>query len=305
MIIPWLRGVLQYDRAPLTWTIFFLCNYLFLVMSGSLNHTHREYFYKEENLRATAGYYYQFQGGRGFLEQSKVARWASMGLADPRFVESADRIHFQGDQVQLAEWQDHLREYRQGLGFLPSIVFGLSGRFHGLSNLISYQFLHSGIMHLLSNMFLLLIFGAAVEVMLGSLALVLIYFGSGIFAGIFYMWISGETLSPVIGASGSISGLMAFYILYEFRKTVAYFFFVSPLPGYHGVLHLSKYWMLPLFFLADLSSVIAGLIQETPTSGVASGAHIGGLLFGLTMGGIAKAYREHNPLPQILTLFRA
>jgi membrane associated rhomboid family serine protease len=310
MIFPWLRGLLGRDRAPLTWTLAFLCFYLFIALFGGMNWDAREFFYKQDSLELTGKIYYQFIGSRGNPPLNDLFPLAYRGLSDPRFIETADQLHFDGDEVQIKEWQSKLKDYRRALGILPSILFGLSGKFHGLPNLITYQFLHSGVFHLASNMFLLMIFGGAVELLVGSLGVVLIFLTSGIAGGLLFMALSGNTLSPVIGASGSISGLMAFYAVYEFRKAVPFFYFISPLPGYYGLIYLPRLLIFPLFFLADFSSLwadgmdsVGGWGAFTTQGGVAYGAHLGGLLFGASLGWMAKAYRTHRALPKVFSQY--
>ena len=308
MIVPWLQGFLSRHKAPLTWTLVLICTYLFLVMMTGQRGQHQRYFQKEQNAQLTETLYTQFlkQTQNPGVSTSSVN--VTEALTDSNFLEKAESFKFKGDVLKIQEWQKSLHEYRNSLGVLPSFVFGLSSKFHGLANLITYQFLHASVIHLLSNMFLLVVFGCAVETLIGSLGFIFLFVACGIAGGSFFLLLSQGSTVPVIGASGSISGLMAFYAVYEFRTHVRYYFFLSPLPDYHGVIYLSKYWIFPLFFLADLSSLYAESLEgfhSASSEGVAYAAHIGGMLCGIVLGYLAKSYKDSQQrLPSLLTHFK-
>ena len=102
----------------------------------------------------------------------------------------------------------NLNEIADRFGFVPTEAW----RYGGLTSLTSF-FLHGGIFHLVSNMYFLLIFGDNVEDFLGRgrwLALVLLATLTGDL--LHYVGEPHSTI-PAIGASGGISGLIAFYAL--------------------------------------------------------------------------------------------
>lgn len=75
--------------------------------------------------------------------------------------------------------------------------------------LVGYQFSHTDLDHLIGNMFLLLLIGPTCEKRLGSIRFALVYLTAG-----FISALGSVSLYPgsvLIGASGSISGLMAIY----------------------------------------------------------------------------------------------
>ena len=208
-----------------------------------------------------------------------LGAWA---LRDHAFLSQAEKIKLPGDLVELARWQGQIRSFRES--YFDQLVFrlGLSQVNKNSLSWITYQFSHSGFLHLVSNMIYFLIIGAAVEAMIGSAGLVALYMMGGFFAGIFFLLIKSHGGAvPVIGASGSISALIAFYVVFEQRSRIRYAYFVSLLPKHHGFIYLPTLWMFPLFIIADFAhhfSAIDGL-----GSGVAYTAHMGGTLFGVTM----------------------
>lgn len=93
---------------------------------------------------------------------------------------------------------------------------------------ITYQFFHSGLSHLFFNMLWLFIFGPEVELYLGRKKFLIFYLFCGAVAVLshFFPYILTGDHSPVIGASGSVMGvLMAFAYLNPERE-----FILFPLP---------------------------------------------------------------------------
>ena len=94
------------------------------------------------------------------------------------------------------------------LGFIParwSLPGGLE--WSAFAGPFSHQFLHGGTAHLFVNVIMLAAFGSGVERLLGGQRLMLMYLLSG-GAGAAMHWVFyPEGVTPVVGASGAISGL--------------------------------------------------------------------------------------------------
>ncbi len=74
-------------------------------------------------------------------------------------------------------------------------------------------------MHLLGNMLFLWIFGNNIEDYLGKVIFIFFYLISGTAAAFFHILFNLNSLIPVIGASGAVSGVMgAYLILYPKAK---------------------------------------------------------------------------------------
>ena len=80
---------------------------------------------------------------------------------------------------------------------------------HNLVTLGSSMFLHVSVIHLLTNMWFLYVFGDSVEDALGPRWYLLLYLTSGFFGSVAYLATSSGSATPVVGASGAISGVMA------------------------------------------------------------------------------------------------
>jgi len=154
-----------------------------------------------------------------------------------------------------------------GLGLIPAQFT----RHGGLTFLTSF-FIHGSVLHLLGNIYFLLIFGDNVEEHLGKKRfLLLIAYAT---AGGAIAHILGDATSeiPCIGASGGISGILAFYALKFPEVRIGFllrFFWWFSLPA-------------SLMFLIWIALQFFGVwTQQAGFSHVAALAHLGGAGVGL------------------------
>ena len=145
----------------------------------------------------------------------------------------------------------------------------------GVLTLISSMFLHGGFLHLISNMWFLWLFGDNVEQNLGKIKFLIFYLLCGILAGLFHIFLVSveESMLPVIGASGAISGVLGGYlILYPKNKIRAFFMlYFRPI-----IFSVPAYFYIGIWFLYQFLSV------GVP-SPVAYFAHIGGFIAGMVL----------------------
>jgi len=153
--------------------------------------------------------------------------------------------------------------------------FGLNPYEIEIITLLSHQFLHGDIFHLLGNMVFLVLTGFAVEAALGSRKFITFYLLSGIGGGLLFSFFqagSGIQSGNLVGASGSISGVMAMYVvLYGLRK-IEFFYWLFIFTGYFRAVAIV---MLPAYILKELYFLVF-----TDGSNVAYTAHIGGFVIG-------------------------
>lgn len=93
-------------------------------------------------------------------------------------------------------------------GFIPAKAF----RMLGLTFITSF-FLHGGLLHLIGNLYFMLVFGDNVEDYLGRLRFMLLLLCATVAGNLLHMLGDPRSTIPCIGASGGISGLIAFYAL--------------------------------------------------------------------------------------------
>lgn len=132
---------------------------------------------------------------------------------------------------------------------------------------ITSMFMHANLTHIFFNMFVLLMFGPVLESRIGSNRFILIYFLAGIVGSIGYMITAPNPLTPAVGASGAIYGIMgALAVLMPFAMVWVGGFFPMPM------IVAAIFWTFSEFL---------GLFVP---SGVARGAHLGGLFIGFLFG---------------------
>ena len=148
--------------------------------------------------------------------------------------------------------------------------------------LISSMFMHGGWLHLGGNMLFLWIFGDNVEHAMGHLPFVLFYLGAGVLASLAHVWVEPDSLIPLVGASGAISGVLGAYLVMfpANRVLVVAFYFVLWVPA---VL------VIGLWAVLQFINGFGQIALTEQTAGVAYLAHIGGFLAGVAAGLVLRA----------------
>jgi len=136
---------------------------------------------------------------------------------------------------------------------------------------VTSAFLHGGLFHLAMNMLILFYCGRLVERAIGSERFALLYTIGIIASAALHYIVEPEALVPVVGASGAISAVLAFYFLLFTRKRPAAIGPLSPL-----IVHMI--WLGVAWIGINL---LAGFAFAASTFGIAIYAHIGGFLAGL------------------------
>lgn len=147
--------------------------------------------------------------------------------------------------------------------------------------LLTYGFLHdpNGLNHILFNMFGLWMFGRDIERSMGAMRFLTYYLTCVIGAGIVQLVVATMTgsMSPTLGASGGVFGILLAYGMAFPNRTVMLLFPPIPMKAKYFVL---IYGAMTLFF---------GFSGYSP--GVAHFAHLGGMLFGFGL----IMYWRHGP----------
>jgi membrane associated rhomboid family serine protease len=148
------------------------------------------------------------------------------------------------------------------------------------------MFLHGGWAHLLGNGLFLWVFGNNVEDSMGRVRYLVFYLLCGLAAAGAQVAIDPASPSPMVGASGAISGVLGAYLILYPRVRVHVFvgFFLLSLPAYFVLLM----W-IGMQLLAGLPQLTS--IRHVTSSGVAVWAHIGGFFAGL---GLVKLFENRE-----------
>src|SRR6185312_3977421 len=164
----------------------------------------------------------------------------------------------------------------------PSFMLGLNAEDNSFTSWISYIFVHSGWVHFFGNMVFLLIFGAMLEIQIGGLGMLVVFVLSGTVAAGTFALMTGVTSSPLVGASGAISGVMTLYCVLNWSKPTRFFYwFFLPLRGFMGMVYLPAWVAILLWGANDLAGYL-GTVPEL--GGVAHTAHLGGEGAGILVG---------------------
>jgi membrane associated rhomboid family serine protease len=149
---------------------------------------------------------------------------------------------------------------------------------------ISSAFLHGGLMHAFLNMVMLLITGRMVEKVLGWQSFLLLYVAGMLAAAAAEIIAAPYSITPVVGASGAISAVIAaFAVLFPNKEPKKW----GSIPArYAHQLHLLLGWVL----------VNAMLRFAAPELGftIALYAHIGGFIAGLLLARPLLLWRYRN-----------
>lgn len=140
-------------------------------------------------------------------------------------------------------------------------------------NFLTSMFMHGSIAHIFGNMLFLWIFGDNLENLLGHIRYAIFYLLCGFAAAIAQIIMGPDSVIPMLGASGAISGVLGGYILlFPSRQVRAIIFnFLTTVPAYVAI----GIWIV--------YQIVLGYMTPAGTGGVAYAAHIGGFAAGLVL----------------------
>jgi membrane associated rhomboid family serine protease len=149
-----------------------------------------------------------------------------------------------------------------------------------ITHVLTSMFLHGSWMHLLGNMWFLWLFGNNIEDSMTHGRFVAFYLLSGIAAALLQVVADPNSIVPMVGASGAISGVMgAYLVLYPHARV----FTLVPLGFIITRMALPAWAMLLYWAFIQLASGVTSIGAETGTGGVAFWAHIGGFVAGVVL----------------------
>ncbi|MGD9680891.1 MAG: rhomboid family intramembrane serine protease [Candidatus Obscuribacterales bacterium] len=151
---------------------------------------------------------------------------------------------------------------------------------HAVKTMFAAMFLHGGVMHLVGNMVFLFVFGRAMEARLGRFHFLVFYLISGVVAALVHIASDPASATPMLGASGAISGVLGGYLLlWPKAKITSY---VPPI----FIVQIWAWWFLAAWFVLQILPVMSA--SGGAGGGVAYWAHIGGYVIGFIWAGVVK-----------------
>lgn len=220
--------------------------------------------------------------------------WVTIGLL---LVNIALYFYQAGHESFTEGWSIVPREITTGVDLVGTVALGAG---HGpdivltagpkpvFLTLLSGMFLHGSLMHLGGNMLYLWIFGDNVEHRFGSGKFLLFYLLSGLVGSLAHIWLAPNSVIPMLGASGAISGVLGAYIvLFPWNQVNTLFFF--------RVVSLPALFVIGIWAGMQVFAGWGSLAGNVEGAGVAYAAHIGGFLAGALMGGIGRWLMQEEP----------
>jgi membrane associated rhomboid family serine protease len=191
------------------------------------------------------------------LPQTPVVSWSLIGFTIVAFV-----IEFSANDNPLV--------VANQFGVIPAAVSGVysfPGAISPLLTLVTYQFLHADIVHLVGNLIFLWVFADNVEQALGRWRFLAFYVLVGAVGAVAFVVSDPASKIPLIGASGSISGVVIAYLM--LRPCAKLTALVLGIP-----LRISAYWIIGVFIAIQFINL------GSTKSDVAWWCHVGGMMAG-------------------------
>ena len=187
------------------------------------------------------------------------------------------------------------------LGFIPARFFAQQAEgWYSLSGYLpvfSSMFLHANLIHLISNMWMLWIFGDNVEDCMGHGRYLLFFLLCGVASVAAQSIANPQSVIPMIGASGAISGVLGAYILtYPHARILTLvpifiLFYIVELPAYFFL----GFWFIMQFVQGSLYSLNS---EQVGGGGVAWWAHVGGFAAGVVLLQVFRCKDWQRPVIQ-------
>ncbi|MBT3848977.1 MAG: rhomboid family intramembrane serine protease [Candidatus Marinimicrobia bacterium] len=131
----------------------------------------------------------------------------------------------------------------------------------------TYLFFHGGVWHVLINMFVLWMFGSELERLWGKEYFLKFYFGTGVGAGLVTLLFGLNSMTPIVGASGAVYGvLLAYGLTYPNRTIYLY-----------GLIPIKSIW-----FVIGIGT-IAFMSSFNTISQISHMTHLSGMIIGYLM----------------------
>ncbi len=163
-------------------------------------------------------------------------------------------------------------------GMIPAVVGNSVADLYPVvpvwTTFITYAFLHGDAFHLVTNMLFLFVFGDNIEDAMGHVRFLIFYLVCAAAAGLVHFGIDPNSMYPLIGASGAISGIIgAYLVLYPQVRIYMLMKIVVPLPIPIPAIFAILAWIGVQIFYA---------FAPDP-EGVAWWAHVGGFAAGAAL----------------------
>ena len=186
------------------------------------------------------------------------------------------------------QWRELRDEYDQLLSEVTVVSHGFIPAEARPFTILSHMFMHGSLGHLLGNMMFLFLAGVILEMGCGRILNATSYLVTGLGSVALFWFIYNDSLTPLVGASGAIAGLMGALTALYGRKKIKMFVYLG---FYFHYMRVPAIWLLPPWVGLELYH------QFFDTgSNVAYVAHIGGLVTGALIGFIMSRLLKNQDI---------
>jgi len=144
------------------------------------------------------------------------------------------------------------------------------------ATLVTGTFIHAGWEHIVGNMIFLFVFGDDIEFALGRFRFLVFYLLVGIAANLGYVVVNAGSTTPLVGASGAISGVLSAYLMLRPCAYITTLVFVR-------IARIQAFWVIGLWIAIQLYRIVTNEQDD-----VAYLAHLGGLIAGAALFALMK-----------------
>ncbi len=155
--------------------------------------------------------------------------------------------------------------------------------------LLTSMYTHAGFSHLFWNLLGLIFIGMMFEQRIGARPFILLYFLSGLVGTLVFAALHWNSLIPVVGASGAISGVLGGFARLFPREKLSMIIMVIPLPP------------MPIWIIVGIFVFIQLLLSGTSTD-IAFEAHLGGLAAGILIAPLVVKMPLHKRVKRMISL---
>ena len=303
MILPFFDGLLNFKKAPITWLLIFI-NVFFGVLffadhQLSVNKFFKDKYFVDSQVSIYKNFILTHKDTYSLEKISYAQRindltprhkiqFSALAFMDENFRSFIASKPENLDSVALEYLINKYNRIEKTITDSFEFYFGLQTFDWYWVSLFSYQFMHGGWFHLFSNMLILLIVGGFLEARQGGFRLFILYLLSGLGAGLLFLKFNTNSLTPLVGASGSISGILSFVCLMYWDKPIKYFWLVGFNKWTYGFVWLPAWITLVFWLMQDFAGMMANLSEM---GGISFTAHIGGHIVGLSCALIILAFQ--------------
>jgi membrane associated rhomboid family serine protease len=192
------------------------------------------------------------------------------------------------ESEDYVRWQNIYEEYKEKQHNLVFEQLGFKPKEFNIVKMFTSMFVHANFFHLLFNMLFLWLVGCNIEDSWSWKVFLGLYLLAGVVAILFHTAAFPKSEVPLIGASGAIAGVMGAFMIrhYKTKIRIAYFIWFFIIRPFFGTFSIYAGIALPFWFLEQ----IFGATWSVGEAGTAYWAHIGGFIFGVTVGASLKFF---------------